>query len=133
MDASPEIERKTMHIEEIRTRIAVAVKPQLDALEALHDRLIPISARVIGKHHPEYDTVPGRINNITRRLSRLLGDVWKLQAPAGPEVLAHLKVNCPSPTCEHEDAGYDHDVIMADYRKHRAECGRRTRTLQAAQ
>lgn len=111
---------------EIKARIFAAVQPQLDALEAHHDRLMPMSARVIGKHHPEYDTVPGRVNNITRRLRLLLGDAWKLNVPAGrPRVglMNRLEVQCPNRGCTYEDSGYDYALIMTEYRKHRHECG----------
>lgn len=106
---------------EIKARIFAAVQPQLDALEAHHDRLMPMSARVIGKHHPEYDTVPGRINNITRRIKRLMGLSFALAVPAGSGS-ARLRVNCPNPNCSYTDSGYDHDLIMADFNKHRALC-----------
>lgn len=53
----------------IEERIQAAIQPQLDALEHLFHRYSP---RIIGKHHPEYDTVTGKLHHTLRRVSTSL-------------------------------------------------------------
>jgi hypothetical protein len=58
-----------MKKEIIDQRILAAIQPQLDALEHLFHRYSP---RIIGKHHPEYDTVTGRLHHTLRRVNTSL-------------------------------------------------------------
>ena len=58
----------TLDRAEIDRRIHEAVAPVLARADALVESYLPDDFRVIGKHHPQYDTLYGRLHYFTRKL-----------------------------------------------------------------
>lgn len=114
-----------MNRETVKARVMASIEPQLDRLGRMQAEYEP---RIIGKHHPEYDTLSGRLHYISRRLQRLMSDIGvqltrlPYRDHTGPGVVFLLEVNCKNPGCDYWDRGRDHDLVMRDFNKHREEC-----------
>ena len=56
----------------IEQRVMAAIRPTLEKADVLIDSYMPDKYRVIGKHHPEYDTFNGQIKHVRHMLLRLM-------------------------------------------------------------
>lgn len=54
----------------VRARIMASIQPVLDKADAYYDHYRPLSDQVIGKHHPLYDTLAGKLSYLQRQLSQ---------------------------------------------------------------
>lgn len=54
----------------IEARIHAAIMPTLLKADALYDHYRPLHKQVVGKHHPMYDTLGGRLSHMRHKMRK---------------------------------------------------------------